>query len=95
MKLKLSSDSVLMGLVDRLLDEARDRAVEWIRDKIANTIYVGEYDDRGIAHPGKEKGAGYAIYFGEWRIGWWPTREEACDEAEKISEAIKRCRIDS
>lgn len=81
-----------MSLHDRLwacLQETREGAVTWARYKLADSMLVGPYDDRGIAEPGKEHGPGFAIFLGEWRIGWWKTRNEACDVANQITDAVK------
>ena len=59
-----------------------------VRQKLAAAILVGPHDDRGVAEPGKEHGDGFAIFIGEWRLGWWATRAEACEEARKLDDAI-------
>jgi len=27
---------------------------------------------------------------GEWRIGWWATRSEACEAADRLRDAIQK-----
>ncbi len=92
--MKPSNDNVITQLMESLLDRARDLAIAWAREKLSRSIYIGPYDDRGVAQSGKEKGAGYAIYIGQWRIGWWATREEACEEGRKLEDAIKEHPLD-
>jgi hypothetical protein len=59
------------------------------REYFSRQVLVGPFDDTDIAKPGEAHGDGFAIFIGEWRIGWWKTRKQACDEAQSLSEAIK------
>jgi hypothetical protein len=68
----------------------REEAISSFRFALSKELTVGPFNDGGIAIPGKEKGDGFAIFIGEWRIGWWETRSEACDAADRISGAIKQ-----
>ena len=67
---------------------ACERAVSYFKEEFTSAILIDEFSDEGVAEPGKEKGAGFAIFIGEWRIGWWKTREEACDVAGRFEGAI-------
>ena len=81
-----------MSVRDRWLSvvkEIREGAAKTARFEVARAILVGPYDGAGIEKPGEEKGPGFAIFIGEWRIGWWKTRYEACEEAEKLGAAIR------
>lgn len=70
-------------------------AEQKLRRELAQAILVGPYDDYGVAEPGKEKGAGFAIYIGEWRLGWWAERREACEVADGLSNALLFHKVDS
>jgi hypothetical protein len=74
---------------EAILDEVRAQEAVEVRDDLARSILIGPYDDRGIAEPGKERGDGFAIYIGTWRLGWWATREEACDVGQLLGAALR------
>lgn len=67
----------------------RDNERIHVREALARSIMVGPYDDAGVAAPGSEKGPGFAVFIGEWRLGWWATRNEACIVAYGLEHAIK------
>jgi hypothetical protein len=52
-------------------------------------ILVGPFDNTGIAKTGEEHGEGFSIFIREWRVGWWKTRTQACDEAQKLIAAVE------
>jgi hypothetical protein len=55
---------------------------------------VGPYDEytRRNGQPGR--GEGFALFFGEWRIGWWATRAEAAEDAEHFAGALRQVPVD-
>jgi len=61
----------------------RKRAATDARQEVADGALVGPYDGDGVSIP-----PGFSIYIGEWRCGWWKTREEACEVWAMISAAI-------
>jgi hypothetical protein len=65
-----------------LVKEIREGAAAHARDQLAQSIVVGPY-------VGEMSGPGFAIMIGEWRIGWWSDRAQACEEARKIGDAIR------
>ena len=81
-----------MSEVDALWHDAKRMICreerERFREQFSRDIMVGPYDDGGVAAPGTEKGDGFAIFIGDWRIGWWATRAEACEEASKLEHCI-------
>jgi hypothetical protein len=79
---------------DEILDEVRTQEAFDVRDDLAQAIKVGPFDDRGVAEPGRERGAGFAMFIGEWRLGWWATRAEACDVAQLLAQALRHHRTD-
>lgn len=76
--------------LEALLDEVRAQEAVDVREALAGAVLVGPYDDRGSAAHGHEFGAGYAIIIGAWRLGWWATREEACEVGERLAAAIRK-----
>jgi hypothetical protein len=74
--------------LDQAIDLHSAHVIARTRDEFTRHVLVAPYDDRGVAEPGKEHGAGFAIFIGEWRIGWWLTRAEAAEEASKLTHAI-------
>lgn len=79
-----------MNLDDRfheILDEAAEDEARETRSELAGAILVGPFDDF-------ERGPGFAIFIGEWRIGWWATRVEAALEAMKLGDAVRKHPLD-
>lgn len=74
----------------KLRDVIVRRAQADIRQRLEQAILVGPFNDTGVSEPGKEKGEGFAIFIGEWRIGWFETRSEACEAASRLGDAIAR-----
>lgn len=74
----------------RLRNQISHEAIEAFRVGFSKEITVGTFSDAGLVPSKDEQGDGFAIFIGEWRIGWWPTRSAACDAAERISDAIKQ-----
>lgn len=61
--------------------EIKKRAVEEVINTIGSPFVLPwKHDD------GRE---GFAISMANARIGWWITREEACDVAKQFSDALK------
>lgn len=85
-----SDRSGVEDLLRQAVAEARSGAVLQFRQQFVKEIVVSLYDDRGVAKPGEEKGQGFAIYIGEWRVGWWASRREACEVAAMFSDAIRQ-----
>ena len=81
-----SVDKRWRDIQEIIQDEERER----FRSQFCKDIMIGTYNDDGVAAPGTEKGDGFAIFIGEWRIGWWSTRAEACEEACKLEQAIMK-----
>jgi hypothetical protein len=69
--------------------QLKDEGEESFRKYFAHQILVGPFDDTDVAKPGEEHGKGFSIFIGAWRIGWWKTREQACDDAQALIKAIK------
>ncbi len=68
---------------------ARDDGARQARAALYRAVIVAPFDDRGVAELGKEQGDGFAIFIGEWRLGWWPTRADACEVAGRLVDAIE------
>ena len=68
-------------------------AMETFRLDLSNQILVGPFNDSGFVLPEDERGEGFAIFFGEWLIGWWPTRNEASEAATRICSAIRSTKL--
>lgn len=58
------------------------RGLEATAESFGKTLLVGPFDDSS------NHGAGFAIYAGAFRIGWFPTRKEACDAADAFAKAL-------
>jgi hypothetical protein len=68
-----------------LVDALRRRAIQSFREALAREILVGPHCDESAI----PRGHGFSIFIGEWRIGWWSTRGEACGVAETFVDALK------
>jgi hypothetical protein len=77
-------------LWSELKKQIASEAVAAFREALSHEVLVGPFNDDGVALPGNEQGEGFAIFIGEWRIGWFPTRPLACDAADRIADAIRQ-----
>ncbi len=77
-----------------LVREIRKGAVAHARYHIARGMTIDHYTEVTRHNGAKGRGEGFSIFFGQWRIGWWETRVEACEDAEKIAGAIKEYPVD-
>ncbi len=57
--------------------QLREEGEKSFRKYFAHQILVGPFNK------------GFSIFIGAWRIGWWKTREQACDDAQALIKAIK------
>jgi hypothetical protein len=85
----MESEQIFLQMREKLREDGEVA----FREYFARQILVGPFDDTGVAKPGEAHGEGFAIFIGEWRIGWWKTRKQACDEAQVLGEAIKHIPI--
>ena len=64
-----------------ILEDLKSESEDGLRDRMGRCIFIGPLRD------------GFTILFGptfrQTAIGWWPTRELACEEAEKLVNAIR------
>ena len=68
-------------LLRALLEQVSHEAVENFRNSLVQEILIGPVDS--LNHDD-----GFAIFIKGFRIGWWRTREEACDAAKLLETAI-------
>jgi hypothetical protein len=65
-------------------------AVSEFREALSREFMIAPFSDCGVVPEDKERGDGFAIFIGEWRLGWFATRSEACDVAQRLDDAIRQ-----
>ena len=63
-------------LQDQLKTKITQEAIDTFRETLSREILVGPFGD------------GYAIFFCHHKVGYWKTREDACDVAEEFKASI-------